>query len=746
LTLTVFHSKRRFGLDVSLGHPIWTQHSSCLREDSFFGEENVSFEITKKNCNMPLGLLAKDSMVNLTELVEAKEEEGELDMTFSIHKLDTTPGDDVMVQVLPEGDNGVNTVVPVEQQLEGSSHSDLDAVIISPSDSKETPVSGTSVPDIHDENSPSIVPGDSKASTSNTTDEAMGSASKDEITSNGSVASSFDSDAAKMAAGRAVGQYSGFSADYHDFENYANYATYANDAATGKLVATHFDTSFREEVPWWCCFFPWITGAKLIEDDSTIGQDEPEHASIDNLDEARSALNEELPAQGNLSRSSSTGDDEISTGSGMFGEKLSDKEKQAVIARLKLAQPEVASHSSQQQTDESPTSPDDGSKTLPWKGILKRSNTTITSSNKDLHALTHSSGRQSLENGRKQRRSLFPTYETRAPSERKDLHPNFAPMARVVTIKSLKDMSEQEKSQIWWQKADYEEFRRTGRMITKAMLEGGSEIWLATNQSWQMPNQGKAQTLQHAYSLADRHAAFKKGDLKAKQDYEDTRDKWWHKFGHSRRGLEHIASIDEGRQRQANVKTSIRAVLEEQRRQKVFHREDPEKLRMVSIQNTTWAKDLALASGASDADCIQKNFDDDNRRTREFYLLKFSRANQSSNAPASAKKVMPAFMKPMMTMQIPKNRLDAHTTSQIRYRQAQEESAQKVAMLKRTSSELPESSTHVPIRDEENGHGSSMAKKGKFMAIVLFCICILHTFLTPIVLFLPYASCWICEW
>ena len=30
-------------------------------------------------------------------------------------------------------------------------------------------------------------------------------------------------------------------------------------------------------------------------------------------------------------------------------------------------------------------------------------------------------------------------------------------------------------------------------MITKAMLEGGSEVWLATNQSWQMPNQGKAE-------------------------------------------------------------------------------------------------------------------------------------------------------------------------------------------------------------------------------------------------------------
>ncbi|KAL3913671.1 MAG: hypothetical protein SGILL_006396 [Bacillariaceae sp.] len=695
---------------------------------------------------MPLGMLAKDSMVNLAELAEAKEE-SETDTRSSMPKLETTPGDDVLVQVLPEGNNGVNTVVPVERQLEGSSSDDLESAVISPTESKDSALDtgdmegadeGAQIPlPLQQENNgtkpplqqklveeehatESIVSGDSKALTANTnTTAAMGSSTsnKDEAASNGSVASSQLSDAATMEAGRAVGQYSGFSADYHDFESYANYATYGADTAGGKMIATEFGPTYREEVPWWCCFFPWITGAKLVEDDSTIGQDDSEHAAVDDLGRPRSALNEASAAQGNLSRSSSNADDEVSTGSGMFGEKLSDKEKQAVIARLKLAEPDAPSNPPLQQSDDEPNPEEDSpknGKARPRKSILKRTNTAITSSSKGLDSLAKTSARQDSEQT-KQRRSLFPTYETKSPSDRKDLHPHFSPMARVVTIKSLKDMNEQEKAHIWWQKPDYEEFRRTGRMITKVMLEGGSEIWLATNQSWQMPNQGKAQTLQHAYSLAERQAAFKKGDLKAKHDYEDTRDKWWHKFGHSRRGLEHIASIDEGRQRQGNVKTSVRAVLEEQRRQKVFHREDPEKLRMVSIQNTTWAKDLAMASGASDADCILKNFDDDNRRTREFYLLKFSRANQSSNVPAASKKVMPAFMKPMMTMQIPKNRLDAHTTSQIRYRQAQRVSTEK--FVKRTSSELPSSSTQVPIRDEGDSHVSSMAKKGTLVTV-----------------------------
>jgi hypothetical protein len=665
---------------------------------------------------MSLGLIAKDSMVNLAELAFDKEE-GESEPSTLARNV--PPGNDLLVQVLPKEDVGAGA-----ENGEGDSES---------TDGREPPGGGRSNGNdqsimrgplsdniatqkqhhIEQEN-PNINLGESKALTSQTsTAAAMGS--KNDVASNGSNASveSELSDDAKLAAAKVVGQYSGFSADYHEFENFAyhtSYRNYGNTVAGGNLVALHLNSSYREEVPWWCCFFPWITGEKMIEDDASSL---PDPDSIQNSSVGQeSSQNVEDNGQQNFSRSSSKEDDEISTGSDVFGEKLSEKDKQAVLARLRLVQPEPF-NATQSEASNSTSGPNPkiGTNLAGMKSILKRSSTTVSNSNLALDRMAQSSRRQGSESGPR-RRSLFPTYETKAPAEKKNLHPHFAPMARVVTIKSHNDMQEQEKARIWWQKPDYEEFRKTGRMITKVMLEGGSEIWLATNQSWQMPNQGKAQTLQCASSLADRHAAFKKGDLKAKHDYEDTRDKWWHKFGHSRRGLEHIASIDEGRQRQANVKTSIKAVLEEQRRQKAFHREDPEKLRMVSIQNTAWARDLALASGASDADAVQTNFDDESRRTREFYLLKFSRANQSNNMPATSKKVVPAFMKPMMTMQIRPNRLDANTMTQVRYRQTQQQTDN--AFLKRSTSELQDA--RVPIRDEDGGHGgshSTLAKKGR---------------------------------
>jgi hypothetical protein len=718
---------------------------------------------------MSLGMIAKDSMVNLAELALDKEE-GESEPSTLPSNI--PPGNELMVQVLPKEDkddgdiggdiggggadengNGNDAVesTGAEDLAEDSHNHKNDEGECNDTDENvrmQRPLADNKVSQQQqqqqlqpEQENPSISSADAKAVTSST-NSIVAIGSKNDVTSNASnesVASEL-SDDAKMAAAKATGQYSGFSADYHEFENYAYHSSYGNYGgmiAGGKLVSTHFNSSYREEVPWWCCFFPWITGEKMIEDDSSsvLDQDSVQEPSL--RQQSYQKIEDEN-GEGKLSRSSSKEDDEVSTGSDMFGEKLSEKDKQAVLARLRLAQPEStnAPHS-EAPNSSSGKPPPNGTKPPGMKSILKRSSTTVNNSNLALESLAKSSRRQSTEAVPK-RRSLFPTYETKAPSEKRNLHPHFAPMARVVTIKSHNDMNEQEKGRIWWQKPDYEEFRKTGKMITKAMLEGGSEIWLATNQSWQMPNQGKAQTLQYASSLADRHAAFKKGDLKAKQDHEETRDKWWHKFGHSRRGLEHIASIDEGRQRQANVKTSIKAVLEEQRRQKAFHREDPDKLRMVSIQNTAWARDLALASGASDADAVQTNFDDESRRSREFYLLKLSRANQSSNMPASTKKVVPAFMKPMMSMQIPPNRLDANTMTQVRYRQTQQQ-ADKV-VPKRSSIELQDE--HVPIRDDGGSHGSTLAKKGRYLGEKSFNYLILfispRVSLTKIMVFLCY--------
>jgi hypothetical protein len=189
-----------------------------------------------------------------------------------------------------------------------------------------------------------------------------------------------------------------------------------------------------------------------------------------------------------------------------------------------------------------------------------------------------------------------------------------------------------------------------------------------------------------ALHLSDRNAIQPPDNGKIAQG-----DKWWHKFGHSRRGLEHIASVEEGRQRQANVRTAIRAVLDEQRRQKIYRKEDSDKLRMLSLQYTTWARDLALAAAASDAEAVQVNFDE-SRKSREYFLLK------NAKAAGGYSKQVPSFMIPhSMNPQV----LDHNTSTQIRYRRKQS----RVSPIQ----EDTPSTTSEPIHD--NTGKTNLAKK-----------------------------------
>eukprot|EP00934_Nitzschia_sp_Nitz4_P003228 Nitzschia sp. Nitz4//scaffold197_size40390//18096//19943//NITZ4_007516-RA/size40390-processed-gene-0.3-mRNA-1//1//CDS//3329540481//3218//frame0 len=501
------------------------------------------------------------------------------------------------------------------------------------------------------------------------------------------------------------GKYSGFAVtDYSDYEHFGDYYSYRD----------HHEQRGTESM--WCCLFPWLVKPSHDDEEEQL------------LHSGQSVADEEESTCGIPSRAIS--DDEISTGSAGFGEKLTEKERQAVLARLRLIEADNQSSpggtatggssdpSSSMAPDEATSSSDDvrhhkglltnlvPPSSPPTEGklrsILKRPTMTSRSS---LSKMNDTSS-VSSKDGTSRRRALFPSYEsTKRPV--KDLKTDFSPMARVLSVKSHKDMDFEEKSGIWWQRSDYEEFRKTGRMITKAMLQGGSEIWLATNQSWMVKD--RQSTLKHAYSLAESEKAFQKGDVKAKAEYEEARDKWWHKFGHSRRGLEHIASIDEGRQRQGNVRTAIQAVLEEQRKQKAFHREDPEKIRMVAIQHTSWARDLAMAAGASDADAVRMNFDDESRKSREFYLLKFSRTNQM-NVHATQKASVPAFMQPALTAKVEPNRLDANTVTQIRYRQQTNQKRNGTSKSSATPTTKTSTPETVPVKDESDPH-SSMAKQ-----------------------------------
>lgn len=220
------------------------------------------------------------------------------------------------------------------------------------------------------------------------------------------------------------------------------------------------------------------------------------------------------------------------------------------------------------------------------------------------------------------RRSILPSYEVSLSSKTTILGDSddqsftkpsksvqFSTMARVMPVLPRSELSLFTRSRIWWQRSDYEDFKKAGRIIAKAMVQGGSEIWLQTSDAW-----GKKQSSQGS-SIKDspEHiSALRKYEVnqngEEKDVEEDIGHKWWCKFGHSRRGLEHIVSIQEGKQRQKLVNLSISSVLEEQRRQRASNRKDIKKLAAVSMQYTSWAKDLAIAAAAADAEAVETNF------------------------------------------------------------------------------------------------------------------------------------------
>eukprot|EP00978_Attheya_sp_CCMP212_P023069 scaffold69889_cov32-Attheya_sp.AAC.1 len=274
----------------------------------------------------------------------------------------------------------------------------------------------------------------------------------------------------------------------------------------------------------------------------------------------------------------------------------------------------------------------------PLKGILKRSIHKSVDSLTKNHASSSSGSLDSKAStdasttaaaaAAASRRMLFPSVEDdRYPSQTSSNsdHPQplkqkkktqFAPMARVIAVASRKDMLFIEKSLVWWQKSDYNDFKKTGRIIAKAMMEGGSEIWLtSTNNAWgrrissgssrRKTSLSRENINNPASSLTNKNTNTDTSSSEEGED-DDTDNfgnKWWCKFGHSRRGLEHIASIEEGRERQRNVNASIAAVIKEQQRQRMSGAaKDEYKLATSGRTYTTWARDLALAAGAADAE------------------------------------------------------------------------------------------------------------------------------------------------
>jgi hypothetical protein len=218
------------------------------------------------------------------------------------------------------------------------------------------------------------------------------------------------------------------------------------------------------------------------------------------------------------------------------------------------------------------------------------------------------------------KRSLFSTMYTQERNSSLQEKSNnthtveFSPMARVMSIQSSQTMTPVEKASVWWERQDYADFKKTARLVAKAMLQGGSEVWLMTNPSWKS-SKGRGDS--NSSSSCNRW-----GEPSEEQKEEPIGDKWWCKFGHSRRGLEHIASPEEGKERQRNVLQSKLAVIQEQKRQQRSHLwMDADRIRQVYVRYNSWSRELCLAAGASDAEAVRSNFRDQGR-SRAFYLYK----------------------------------------------------------------------------------------------------------------------------
>lgn len=278
----------------------------------------------------------------------------------------------------------------------------------------------------------------------------------------------------------------------------------------------------------------------------------------------------------------------------------------------------------------------------PIKGILKVKRCSSALSSISCGNSIKDASNEATPSSSDNKRHLFPTYEPKkthsSDTDRKAIR--FNPMARVLTIRSRKDIPFHQKAQVWWQKCDYDEFKKTGRIISKAMECGGSEIWLTSSNAWgkraaesqkeKMEESGGGSEEYNKALSKYFHEEEKKEEENSSVNIPD--EKWWCKFGHSRRGLEHIASSSEGKARQQSVLLAIRMVLEEQKRQRASRTKDPHKLRNIAMQYTSWARDLSLAAALADAEAVSSNFNPTSTCRARHFAKRFGGLNRRNSA------------------------------------------------------------------------------------------------------------------
>ncbi len=304
------------------------------------------------------------------------------------------------------------------------------------------------------------------------------------------------------------------------------------------------------------------------------------------------------------------------------------------------------------------------------------------------------------------RRSILPSTYLEKENKKKNLRSSFSPYARVLAIESQKDLSEDEKNEIWWQKSDYEDFRKATSKLVKSMLNENIHGWLGLNddsaQALHPPplhliskDKGTSPKRQlPAKSMAEEQENLHHVSQKAKLDQCDGARvcSWWDRYGE-------LACFHESRSRQTHIKSAIRVVLDEQRRQRMFRMPDPMKIRLSYIQATSWARDWAHALAAATAEEVSGNF---------------STTSDSGRAASSlftAKEALSAVLaKTTIQVGTAMNRLDANTSSQVRFRQVL--SRQEV-MQRRLARRLASSQLSASPHDSNSSDNDQESKRAE---------------------------------
>lgn len=173
----------------------------------------------------------------------------------------------------------------------------------------------------------------------------------------------------------------------------------------------------------------------------------------------------------------------------------------------------------------------------------------------------------------------------------------FSSQQRVKLVASKKSLPKRFKEQIWWNREDYVDFKKTIGIISQDLPEN-----ICTD-SWFLGAQDTRFRTPHEKSIENEHGK-----------------KWWCQYGHSRRGLEQLVASHEGKCRQDSVSRSFALVMCEQTRQVLQEKRDQRKLSMAAKRYTSFARDLALASGRADRDAVKFDFDLKKMKTYHYYL------------------------------------------------------------------------------------------------------------------------------